>query len=83
MTTRTKSSSTTSPADEQPPADDQQPADGQAVDEPTAVEEPDGGLVRLDNPDDDGDPRYGIALGDGNVIPLPPAVRYELRTYPV
>lgn len=57
-----------------------EPVDDPAVDE-TAVEPAAGTVVRLDDPSGDGEPAYALAVGDGHVIRLGPAAKYELQTY--
>lgn len=64
-----------------PPVKKDQPTDETPVDE-TPVDEPSVGSVRrLDDPELDGEPVFGLYCGDGYVVRLPPAAKYELQTY--
>jgi hypothetical protein len=40
-----------------------------------------GEVVRLDDPEQDGDPRYGLVVGDQAVVALETVQRYELPLY--
>ena len=42
-----------------------------------------GTVVRLDDPNGDGDPVFALACGDGYVVRLPAASKWELPTYPI
>jgi len=67
------------------------PAAGEKHDETpadeTPTETPDepavGSVRRLDDPEEGGHPVFGIYCGDGYVVRLPVAAKYELQTYPV
>jgi len=41
-----------------------------------------GDVVRLDDPEQDGEPRYGLVVGDQAVVALETVQRYELPLYP-
>ena len=41
-----------------------------------------GDVVRLDDPEQDGEPRYGLVVADQFVVALETVQRYELPLYP-
>lgn len=65
------------PSADEPAADELAPADAPAF--APAV----GDVVRLDDPEQDGDePRYALYVAEGSVVPLSAVQRYELQLYP-
>lgn len=54
-----------------------------ADDEPAPAYAPGvGDVVRLDDPEADGEPRYALFVAESYVVPLTTVQRYELQLYP-
>jgi hypothetical protein len=63
-------------------ATSQKPAGDKPTDEDVPALPDAGTLVRLDDPEAEGEPRYALSAGPGvGVFELPPVTRHELKTY--
>lgn len=58
------------------------PADEPEQEQAAAFTPAAGDVVRLDDPEQAGEPRYGLFVAESVVVPLTGAQRYELPLYP-
>lgn len=59
-------------------AGDEQPTDEEPVLEPAA-----GAVLRLDDPAEGGEPVFAVYCGEGYIVRLGAAAKYDLPTYPI